>query len=859
MNRKKLITTLATTVIIAALIAPMLFSYLAPASPTTYTPAGLTATGVLASDSYLLYPFEKTNLAIGFSKYGEMINGTVGSLEARVGLDYGGMDVFANPDVLESDWNQGWYIDIHYADLENNYKRAWAYALYSDLSGTAGIGKDWQENCTDPLGTPHGGRRTNVWAETDDLKILYDGPRKFVAVANTTLYDSIDKLPDDALVSITITLVFNKDKKHVTLFKDIKRLQAGKFGRVFQVEFSNRGEWDIGTGRAPKSYANFDDELPTYYDHHYHDFYNATNNIKGYDVCQMIDEGGEYVAFAAFWPHLFGKRVEGTTSITRSTVLSSLCTKEKKHTWENIRDYEGARTINFTYKGWLSSDPYPVGLGAVSDEPMVFLNDELLAGDDVDYSWDGLNDVLTFTVEPEDEDEIIIVYKHETPEEIEGNPDDMINYGTEPDTPYVIGEWCFELRNEDYKRLFRCVTAYGLMDRHDADDDEASAEDWYKGGGNNIDREVWYYLDELFLPYDLWDAVHKNTFRHVLRHNVTEAEETAESIDIFLPGTVVYAADWTQYCTWAEKVEWDGELKTPYRARNVFDGYNYTWYDPYIQIRGDNVPPEGTIIKVLYSTNDPVDDRRSMMPPEGAYEWIVVGRNAATIDSAAAAYVSEAFDSIKNIEVCMTGMDINETRYGPYAPFVMAGATTGVKDDYRDDLDRPHLRNDWCNSTPISSSNMIIMAGPTPNLATEYFNEFTNVFFPKSKYVTHDTGHANEIMALSCWDKNTYTSGYGVISVYKDLNGTVGLVFWGYRGQDFYYTCKWFWDWPDGIELPNDGAKVYSGIEYLQQENFGVTDIILEIDYEDDPLHPTVTVSEERLGTISEKTPHDCP
>jgi len=87
-----------------------------------------------------------------------------------------------------------------------------------------------------------------------------------------------------------------------------------------------------------------------------------------------------------------------------------------------------------------------------------------------------------------------------------------------------------------------------------------------------------------------------------------------------------------------------------------------------------------------------------------------------------------------------------------------------------------------------------------------------------------------------------YGSGYAVISVYKDLNGTIGFLIWGMQGQDTYYAAKWFWD---------------EGIVYLQGENRGVTDIILEIDYPTaDPTHPTVSIK-ERLGTISEKTPHD--
>jgi hypothetical protein len=237
---------------------------------------------------------------------------------------------------------------------------------------------------------------------------------------------------------------------------------------------------------------------------------------------------------------------------------------------------------------------------------------------------------------------------------------------------------------------------------------------------------------------------------------------------------------------------------------------------------------------------------------------MVLGKNARTIDSAAAAYVSEAFDSTKDIRVEMMGMDIREVDYGPNSPYVMAGATTGTRTDYIDSLGRSGLGDDWCTTWPIASSNMIFMAGPRANLGTEYMNEFTNVFFARSEYVVNNTGQSNTIMGLSCWNKNNYTSGYGVISVYEDINGTIGLVFWGYTADDYYYTCKWFWSYPAGILCPDLLTTVYSGIEYLQHENLGVTDIILHITYPTlDPTHPTVSVSSERLGTISEKTQHD--
>jgi hypothetical protein len=240
----------------------------------------------------------------------------------------------------------------------------------------------------------------------------------------------------------------------------------------------------------------------------------------------------------------------------------------------------------------------------------------------------------------------------------------------------------------------------------------------------------------------------------------------------------------------------------------------------------------------------------------GTYEWMVVGKDAATIDSLGAAYMTEAFDSLKEIHTKIGGLDINETAaHGAYAPFVMGRAATDTKADYRDNLGRTFLRDDWCTTYPVSSSNMLFSGGPGANLGAEYFNEFTNAFWARTEYVVNDTGHAFKIFALSCWNRTSYSSGYAVISVYKDLNGTIGFLIWGVTGQDTYYATQWFWSIPDGLEAP-DGTIVYSGIEYLQHENRGVTDIVLNIDYPTlDPTHPTVSIV-QRLGTISEKTPH---
>ncbi|MFQ5759238.1 MAG: hypothetical protein ACE5IF_06130, partial [Candidatus Bathyarchaeia archaeon] len=78
----------------------------------------------------------------------------------------------------------------------------------------------------------------------------------------------------------------------------------------------------------------------------------------------------------------------------------------------------------------------------------------------------------------------------------------------------------------------------------------------------------------------------------------------------------------------------------------------------------------------------------------------------------------------------------------------------------------------------------------------------------------------------------------------KDKNGTVGLIIWGWTGTDTYYASKWF------------EYNKYA----LQHYNPHITDLVLEIEYEDedgDTLHPPEVTVVEQLGTISEKPQHD--
>jgi hypothetical protein len=1063
------------------LASVLMDTFMANAAKSTYNSAYMTKSGVLSTDSYVLFPFQKKNLTIGFSKYGEMID-----YDTKVGMDYNGVtDPWApNPIyVNEYEWVEGWVINITYWHQDTFYN-TWAFALYSDYSGAEGIGGEWNEGVQGGAlnASVHGGRKTNGGAVTDPIKILYDGPRRFVALLKTTIYETSGHTAP--IVSITFTIIFNKDKKQAIWFKDIKRVESPKRWGDLQIEFAERGQWDLEsdtgeiTGNAPKAYACFFENQSTVYDHKYQSWYtDAPSGYDGvYDVAQIIDNQLDYVAWAAYWPKPIKHWVDDIGSLSDQKIYTTSSTVEQNFT--------GAATAG-PFECNLHEGPvgYPRSetLGSWSETPMVFVGTDYQTLDS-DYTYNAADNKITFITGhyPAVGANIRAFYKVG-----DGNAD-VPGTGVEPCSPFTNAEWAFEM--DAARDMFRVVTVFGVTDRNDADDVDGSPNT------NVLDSEVKYYLNETFNPYDLYDAVHKQEYRwlylnssltaavsyvtltegldddiyqpngytervltasqtwtgynytaldgatfdwvnnfedvvpssshsknwmaylnasttsdeamlkvtptgfgvnitgalnfssivdfgfwyyslpgsmqgphiefelynndgtkyvvlgaYANSHNApthpyigTWTHYTLNNIGAFLGGghihnadkafmtryvpaavsddlgnpildyagvqhswewfqerlgsfkvgsvgvsmrydagpaskcyvddlSVAYLAkpsgiryervynmeedklipsDWDAYCSFAERVLINGTLIERYGHANRtahesdymidFETGNITFYHWSLAL-GYHAWDLGigTHVKVLYST---IEENE-----KGRYEWLVVGRDASTIDSLGAAYVSEAFDSIKDIDVLTMGMDVNETRWGPLAPFVMGGATSGTRADYRDSLGRPHLRDDWCTNIAVASSDMIFVGGPIAQLGTEYFNEFTDAFFASSAYVINDTGQSNKILALSCWAKNATGSGYATIGIYKDLNGTIGLVIWGFDGQDTYYASKWFWDGMGGTP----------GIVQLQSMNHGVTSIVLEITYPtSDPTHPTVGIV-ERLGTISEKDQHD--
>ena len=589
-RRRKILAILAAAIITVTIFAPtMLIKPVTAADPTDwYT----NVAGVLSSDSYSLYPFnDDKSLKIGFSKFGEMIDSI-----NNIGLEYRDRDAFAPAagatvpaEIAKKKWMSGWLINITYQGTSGP-RNVWAMAQHADLID---YGKDWirvhsnynysgaltefQEDPRDVgkfigtgVGSVNGGRKTNGTAVTDAISVLYNGPRMYIARTVTHIYDwDSSWSEDESLVDVVFTFIFNKDKKEVIVIKDIKEATTkfvfgqlkvpinGTRGATINatvngaiVQFSNRGEWDIGPVNTYDSYVHFyvqnqSEGQSTVYDEHYHlnptlfpgswlgisDHGDEPDASGSYDLAQIVASDRAYVGWAAFWPSLSNWHVDAGY---------------QDKWWKTLSQNESATDTAI--------------------EPFM--------------------------------------------------------------SPYLIGEWDFVLSKtranatgtegegyENYWRMFdrqfRGVTVYGLTDNWNGDDAKRS------GGSNVIDREVRYQLEEIFNPWDLVDAVHKDTERWVEFHTVTTAEKAdadlGTNLNVSLSNSPVeYASVWDSYCNSTENVEWGAALKHP--VRSVWsNGSSLSASEPYelyvnatghgtITIRALSVPATGSIIKILYST-----------------------------------------------------------------------------------------------------------------------------------------------------------------------------------------------------------------------------------------------------------------
>jgi len=506
MERKKLVTVAVISVIMLLTIFVPILLTKAVDSSSWYT----TVSGVLDSDYYLLYPFADKSVKVGFSKFGELIgiptSGNQSIQSEWIGLEYDGRDPFTPYDTVPpSSWINGWYIHIEYINptATNKDRKLWAFAMFAD--GTE-WGGDWQYSAT-PSGEPHGGRKTNGSCTTDALKILYNGPRRFIAQSVTHIYDK-EGATTWSVVDLTITMIFNKDKKEVILLKDVKLTIAKmKLHDKLNVQLSNREEYDLGPSPGYSSYAHYYEQYgETCYGPDWHMAKNLTRDYEqhitstsGQKVFTLTPPGG--APLATGFLKIYDDGVFVNPTITPAPYTINWATKNVTF---NAAPGTGS-DMKFLYKYVFKSDTQREGV-TVWDHKYDIA--QVISSDAKYVAWTGLwPPVSDYTVDG------ILRFLNPLSQCTEAD----MSY--EPkQSPLIIGEWDFLLDHSSLP-MFRGVEVKGVSDLHDANDVQY-------GGSNYIDREARYQLDEIFQPWDLNDAIHKQEYRWLYKSTV--ASHTSE-------------------------------------------------------------------------------------------------------------------------------------------------------------------------------------------------------------------------------------------------------------------------------------------------------------------------------------------
>ena len=561
--------------------------------------------GVLHDDTYTLYPYAQESIDMGFSKYGEMI-GYDETDEVGLGIQYPGyesagntydqtdetsVDPFANEEINVNNWMNGWFIDIKYTPLGGTRREIWAFALFSDgaqyggdwikMPSTTAISSVrplWQEYppYANPDATPYidsgelasevgyiGGRKSNGDPETDPIEIIYNGPRKFIAICRTKISDA-----GRDLVDITITFIFNKAEKNVIILKDVKRLYKKS---SLNIQFGNRGEWDLGISPDTDSYIHwYTDEPVQYWD------MNEDTNINATEIGLSFDFFKDYMVNHKYpkkwWDEIptseipIKTRDEWTNAWRNFADLmrpytdyegpswnetQETCYGTKWHMDEHIKDhsYAVAQVIaqDGDYVGALAVWPHPEFWSAhmIYYPPARTKSPTGNNPSEIALMLAPLSRMLNWhkwTVEEDpnqgEDDDL------DDRDNIWIKMDDMVTSAgatMEPTIPFTIYEHDFELKSA--VPSYRIVSVYMLTDNHDGDDRDAqrgdNSEDW-SNGVNQIDREIQYQLDEIFDPWDIYDAMHKNTKRWV---------------QFYVQGVDSPTTEWTA----EERSAWDGE------------------------------------------------------------------------------------------------------------------------------------------------------------------------------------------------------------------------------------------------------------------------------------------------------------
>jgi hypothetical protein len=757
-----------------------------------------------------LYPFYHGLVTIGISKFGETVNPYT-----HVGFQY--MDASGKPydPIVNSavDINEviaGWKLVVTY-NRAGVFRTVWAYAKFSDFYAAGSpadgiyagaacnkVAGGWilcpyATNMTDsPALDMHGGRKTNGYVVTQPLTVIYSGPRRWVAVSENVLYDSTTVA--NPVAAFSITFDFNKDKKELTMIKDVKILLGPK--EALPITAANCTKHETNTGGVVYSSP----------------FTAALSQQPGM-ACFELDNNEQIDQGPPVWgtAHFYTINTTAGGAINNDIDQGQLTTKilneangAAAYHWDN-----GTTSTDLT---WPGAYLRPNNLTAVAQMIDIAGTHVVAKAFWPHPDW--------WTVDAYGTDKMF--------SKLDGIQTD--NLAASPSVVGVAAQWNFIL-DGSARAQWRSVETLAVTDNHDANN-----------ANGIIDRELIFLNNEVFNPFDLVKALDPVYSRQVTYYTALGTVGGGEKVA--LPGII--NSTWDAYASFAERVinENTGALlvrDTDYALITGATG-NITF-----TAGAKWTLTKGTEYKILWSTA-PADGK-------GTYEWLAVGRDSAPVDSIGAAYVSEAFDSVKDINVNMTGLDMQDP-LNPTVPYILQHSGTGdTKGDYkeclvRDDQGcRAHQRDDWSTVMPVDSSNIILVGGPIANVGMEMVNDWASFVFDSKLFAGFSVGMWDLVRfnkTTGNWGINELTmKNAATIGTYMDIDGTVWFYVYGGNGQDTYWATHWLWN-------GNSTTGNHPGIVTLQGLNRGVLSVYLTINYLAPNCPPTITTPKS-FDTISEK------
>jgi len=242
------------------------------------------------------YTAEKS-LRIGVTEYGEL------ATPAYAGIAYGANNAEWNVTESWSStmvdpklWIQGWLFYMNYT-RQGVMRAIEAWAMYSNTSSTPEGARQVYSWYGDLMPNDVGATLTAGALQPSGVEILYDSARLAIGRTGTIIYDNAYGEP---VAEVFITVVFNKDTKYATIYKDVKILIDPKIlDLINDISFSERYELDIARGINPSNGA---------YVHYFHNFGTSVyqHPVTGtymYDVVQAFNPERDYAFFAGYWPN----------------------------------------------------------------------------------------------------------------------------------------------------------------------------------------------------------------------------------------------------------------------------------------------------------------------------------------------------------------------------------------------------------------------------------------------------------------------------------------------------------------------------------------------------------------------------